>query len=124
LILKVMSFGSFFASLDFRQDSSILRKAHLFLREKLYSSELATPDYENISEEEKIRHLQFESRLLELTDQSDPLVTDTFETIRYIKQMQDAGGELAAHRFIISNCQQASDILQLIELFLASGWSL
>ena len=29
---------------------------------------------------------------------------------------------MACHRFIISNCQQASDILQLMELFLWSGW--
>jgi phosphoenolpyruvate carboxylase len=39
-----------------------------------------------------------------------------------IYQLQDAGGEKACHRFIISNCQQASDILQLMELFLLSGW--
>jgi phosphoenolpyruvate carboxylase len=39
-----------------------------------------------------------------------------------IHQLQYAGGEKACHRFIISNCQQASDILQLMELFLMSGW--
>src|SRR5690606_7643917 len=72
----------------------------------------------------KNQNLQFKAQLLEVADISDPLVIDAFETIRYIKQMQRAGGELAAHRFIISNCQQASDILQLMELFLASGWTL
>jgi len=124
LILKVRSFGSFFASLDFRQDSSVLRKAHLFLRQNLYPSQFANPDYEDLAEEVKNQNLQFRAQLLEVADISDPLVIDAFETIRYIKQMQRAGGELAAHRFIISNCQQASDILQLMELFLASGWTL
>ena len=39
-----------------------------------------------------------------------------------MKQIQDSNGNLACHRFIISNCQQASDILQLMELFLWNGW--
>jgi len=124
LILKVKSFGCFFASLDIRQDSSILRKSHKFLREKLYPQELATADFEELSEDRKNEILQFKEDDVEIQSDLDPLVIDTFEVIHYIKKMQFAGGELAAHRFIISNCQQASDILQLIELFLASGWKI
>lgn len=40
-----------------------------------------------------------------------------------MKQIQLSNGEKACQRFIISNCQQASDILQLIDLFLWSGWN-
>src|SRR5690606_342389 len=123
LILKVKSFGCFFASLDVRQDSSVLRKAHEYLRNNLYPSDSAS-SFEDLSEEEKNELLQFKEASLEIDENVDPLVLDTFEVIRYIKKMQLAGGELAAHRFIISNCQQASDILQLIELFLASGWKI
>jgi len=120
LILKVRSFGCFFASLDVRQDSSILRKSHRYIREKTYPE--AIENFEELSEESKNAALQFKETEVELEKGLDPLLLDTFEAIRYIKKMQLAGGELAAHRFIISNCQQASDILQLMELFLVNGW--
>lgn len=124
LILKVKSFGCFFASLDIRQDSSVLRKSHKYLRDQLYPKHFATEDFENLSEERKNEALVFAEDDIEIGKDLDPLVIDTYEVIHYIKKMQLAGGELAAHRFIISNCQQASDILQLIELFLASGWKI
>src|SRR5690606_24773669 len=124
LILKVKSFGCFFASLDIRQDSSVLRRSHKYLREHLYPKQFANDDFEELSEEQKNEALVFEEADIQISEDLDPLVIDTFEVIRYIKKMQLAGGELAAHRFIISNCQQASDILQLIELFLASGWKI
>jgi len=122
LILKVRSFGCFFASLDVRQDSSILRKSHRYIREKTYPE--AIENFEELSEESKNAALQFKETEVELEKGLDPLLLDTFEAIRYIKKMQLAGGELAAHRFIISNCQQASDILQLMELFLVNGWKI
>jgi len=124
LILKVKSFGCFFASLDIRQDSSVLRKSHKYLREKLYPQHLIANDFDKLSEDSKNEALQFKEDFIELDEGLDALVLDAFESIRYIKKMQLAGGELAAHRFIISNCQQASDILQLMELFLASGWKI
>jgi len=122
LILKVKTFGCFFASLDVRQDSSILRKSHNYIREKVYPKPIE--GFEDLSEENKIAALQFKETEIELEKGLDPLLLDTFEVIRYIKKMQLAGGELAAHRFIISNCQQASDILELMELFLVNGWKI
>src|SRR5690606_33407502 len=121
---KVKSFGCFFASLDIRQDSSVLRESHKHLREKLYPQNFIIDDFDGLPEDTKNEALQFKEADIELDGDLDPLVIDTFEVIHYIKKMQLAGGELAAHRFIISNCQQASDILQLIELFLASGWKI
>src|SRR5690606_4654568 len=91
---------------------------------QLYPKHFATEDFENLSEERKNEALVFAEDDIEIGKDLDPLVIDTYEVIHYIKKMQLAGGELAAHRFIISNCQQASDILQLIELFLASGWKI
>jgi phosphoenolpyruvate carboxylase len=57
------------------------------------------------------------------TGEPGALVKDTMETIAEIKQIQHSNGELACHRFIISNCQKASDILMLRELFLMNGWT-
>jgi phosphoenolpyruvate carboxylase len=91
LIRKVNLYGCHFASLDIRQDSRILRKAHAYCMDR--------------------------------TTEADSLTVDTLSTIGEIKQIQQRNGELACHRFIISNCQRASDILQLTDLFLFNGWT-
>lgn len=119
LIHKVKLFGSYFASLDIRQDSRVLRKAHAELRGAISHS--FPENYDNLSEEEKLQAIPFEEADAPASG-FETLSDDTFQTIRLMKKMQSAGGEKASHRFIISNCQKASDILQLINLFLWSGW--
>ncbi len=108
LLRKVRTFGCFFATLDLRQDSSVLRETHAYLRET-YAGELAASD-------------DFEEHDLLPGDDAPPLVADTLKVIRFIDDIQRSGGERAAQRFIISNCQRASDILELMQLFLWSGW--
>lgn len=120
LINKVKLFGCYFASLDIRQDSRILRKVHQFaLKQNGFEREI---DGVQLAERERIAGLKFEELDFHCPKEADGLVKDTLETIRLVNKLQNAGGEKACHRFIISNCQQASDILQLIELFLMSGW--
>lgn len=122
LLRKVELFGNHFASLDIRQDSSVLRNTHAYCRQSKPIVSLFPENYDELGEEEKIQQLSFKSAKLNPTEEADALITDTLETIVKIKDIQEANGELACHRFIISNCQQASDILQLIELFLWNGW--
>lgn len=109
LIRKVNTFGCYFTTLDIRQDSSVLRKTTNYLVEQ-YGSDLNV-SLEQITEEE-----------LTYSDDAEPLVKDTLGVIRLLKDIQRSGGERAAQRFIISNCQQASDILGLMQLFLWQGW--
>ncbi len=122
LVRKVELYGSHFASLDIRQDSSVLRDVHAFCRQSKPIVSLFPENYDSLPEEEKIKTLSFKSARLSNTETTDALINDTLQTIAEIKQIQTSSGEPACHRFIISNCQQASDILQLIELFLWSGW--
>lgn len=122
LIRKVELYGSHFASLDIRQDSRVLRNVHAFCRQSKPIVSLFPENYDSLSEAEKIQNLSFKSAKLIYTESNNPLIDDTLQTIAEIKQIQESNGELACHRFIISNCQQASDILQLIELFLWNGW--
>ncbi|TDQ09605.1 phosphoenolpyruvate carboxylase type 1 [Pedobacter metabolipauper] len=122
LIRKINLYGCHFASLDIRQDSRVLRDVHAYCRQSKPIISLFPENYEDLSEEEKINTLSFKSAKVIYSDPADPLTEDTLQTIAEIKQMQQSNGELACHRFIISNCQQASDILQLIELFLWNGW--
>src|SRR5690606_27564081 len=122
LLRKVRTFGCFFATLDLRQDSSILRKTHAYLREK-YTNKLAqTDDFEQLNERGKQEAMKFEEHDLPVGDDAPALVADTLQVIRLIGDIQQSGGERAAQRLIISNCQQASDMLELMELFLWSGW--
>ena len=119
LIRKVRIFGCYFASLDIRQDSRVLRKAHQAVRSLLQKP--VVEGYDELEEAEKVKNIAFNEDEVK-SEGFDSLTEDTLQTIRLMKRMQYAGGEKASHRFIISNCQKASDILQLINLFLWSGW--
>lgn len=122
LTRKVELYRSHFASLDIRQDSRILRDVHAYCRKQKPINALFAANYGELSEAEKIKALSFRNAKIIYANEQDSLTQDTLQTIAQIKQMQQSNGEMACHRFIISNCQQASDILQLIELFLWNGW--
>jgi phosphoenolpyruvate carboxylase len=122
LIRKVKLFGCYFATLDIRQDSRVLRDVHRYCIENSTLKNLVDSTYYEMSEEDKLKAIQFTEINYSPLEDADKLVLDTLRTIRLMKDIQQSGGEKACQRFIISNCQQASDILQLINLFLWSGW--
>lgn len=122
LTRKVELYRSHFASLDIRQDSRILRDVHAYCRKQKPINALFVENYDELTEAEKIKALSFSNAKIIFADEQDSLTKDTLQTITQIKEMQQSNGEKACHRFIISNCQQASDILQLIELFLWNKW--
>ena len=122
LLRKVELYRCYFASLDIRQDSRILRDVHRYCRNQQPINSLYNADYDSLSEEEKLATISFRNAKITHPADQDSLVKDTLQTISEIKKMQERNGELACHRFIISNCQKASDILQLMELFLWNGW--
>lgn len=123
LIRKVQTFGCFFTTLDIRQDSSVLRETFNWLLTQ-YPKETGI-DIKEIGDDEdaKEQAIAFTEKDLAIADVPAPLVEDTLKVIRLIKQIQESGSERAVQRFIISNCQQASDILGLMQLFLWQGWS-
>lgn len=122
LIRKVNTFGCYFTTLDIRQDSSILRETTNYLVEKYKAETGIKVDSLNKSEEAKQKALPFNELTLDVNESAAPLVQDTVGVIRLLKDIQRSGSERAAQRFIISNCQQASDILGLMQLFLWEGW--
>ncbi|HEY0246197.1 MAG TPA: phosphoenolpyruvate carboxylase, partial [Mucilaginibacter sp.] len=119
-VQKVRLCGCYFATLDIRQDSRILRQVFQYVTEKTATG---IPDgYDDLDETGKLKSIVFNAVDFNCPDDADDMTKDTLNTIRLMKQIQLANGEKACQRFIISNCQQASDILQLIDLFLWSGW--
>ncbi len=122
LLRKVELYRCYFASLDIRQDSRILRDVHKYCRSQQPINALYSEKYDSLSEEDKLSAISFRNAKIVNPAPQESLVKDTLQTISEIKEMQQHNGELACHRFIISNCQKASDILQLMELFLWNGW--
>jgi phosphoenolpyruvate carboxylase len=122
LIRKVKLFGCYFATLDIRQDSRILRKVFKYGSQQAKIKDSIVSGYHDFDEDDKLTNIAFKEANFKCPANVDADIADTLDTIRLIKQIQHANGEKACQRFIISNCQQASDILQLIDLFLWSGW--
>src|SRR5437588_1938746 len=121
-IQKVQLFGCYFATLDIRQDSRVLRNVFNYCTKQSQIKSDLNKGYDVLSEEDKLKTIPFNEADFHCPDDADDLTKDTLDTIRLVKQIQHSNGQKACQRFIISNCQRASDILQLINLFLWSGW--
>ena len=119
---KIHAFGFHFASLDIRQDSRVLAKT---LEEVLKTHPpILHPDFEDYSEDKKIEALFAIENKLNLELIKDPVYLDTLNSLKEMKKIQEENGELACHRYIISNCRGPLDIARLIALFKLSGWNL
>ncbi|MVN91343.1 phosphoenolpyruvate carboxylase [Mucilaginibacter aquatilis] len=126
--LKIKLYGCYFASLDVRQDSRVLRSVFEYgLNTKELNNRLPADKWADLSEEEKLKLISFNVFDYQCAEKAaqgdDPMINDTLCTIRLMHEIQKHNGEKACHRYIISNCQQASDILQLMNLFLWCGWT-
>ncbi|MBD1395961.1 phosphoenolpyruvate carboxylase [Pontibacter sp. JH31] len=121
LITSVELFGLFFASLDIRQDSSV----HDQLFEELSQrTDVLPKNYTQITEQEKIDALL--GTVGSLENQAlfgdDELLQDTLETVAAIRTIQERNGEEGCHRYIISHCTSALNVLEVYTLFRLGGW--
>jgi phosphoenolpyruvate carboxylase len=123
-ILKVKIFGFYFASMDIRQDSRKHAYAWEACIEKLQAKNKKLKNFDKLSEREKIDALlatNFKPASLKF---EDPFVTELIESIDVIGQIQEQNGVEGCHRYVISNCQSALDVIrvyQLAKLILAKG---
>src|SRR5690606_13297284 len=101
LTRKVLTFGCYFTTLDIRQDSSILRDTFNYLVTNNNQTGIVL-DTIRESEEEKEKLIAFSELDLVHDETAAPLVADTLDVIRLLKDIQRAGSERAAQRFIIS----------------------
>lgn len=119
LINKVHIFGLHFASLDIRQDSSIHKKLFAVLA----SSDTFFPsDYLKLSDEKKIEFLTGNTKALPKKDYGDPIINDTFESIKAIKLIQQYNGERGCNRYVISHAETELNVLEIFGLFVLCGW--
>lgn len=108
LINRVQLFGLYFASLDIRQDSSIHGKvlSAIAAKQNITSFEYL-PGYK-IDPENKV---------------SDEMMDETLNVMHSIKNIQLTNGENGCHRYIISQCTSAVNVLEVYQLFMLSGWT-
>lgn len=117
-IFKVRLFGFYFASLDVRQDS---RKHTQAWNEILSRLEKQVPvfflkDYEQWDEARKIDFLlslQIEPKASELKDETSQDIIGSIGTIRKI---QELNGQAGCHRYVISNCNSALNVIEVLSL--------
>lgn len=123
-ILKVRIFGFYFASMDVRQDSRKHAYAWEAILEKLKVKNKKLKNFDTLSEEEKINtllSLNFKPSSLTF---EDAFVSELIESVRVIGKIQERNGTEGCHRYVISNCQSALDVIRvykLAEQILAKG---
>jgi phosphoenolpyruvate carboxylase len=117
LINRVEVFGLYFASLDIRQDSSV----HGRIMEQFVESGELPADYPTMSELEKMKCLGTLSASV-VNIPSDPMVKETLASIDVIKYIQQYNGEEGSNRYIISQCNSALNVIEVMALFVMGGW--
>ena len=124
LINKVNIFGYHFASLDIRQDSRIHSKVFesVFKISQSYLGKIFPDNYLDFSEEEKMKVLSNIKGDVPLDLFKDEQAVSTLGSIRAMKTIQNINGEKGSNRYIISNNQNALNILEVFSMFRLSGW--
>ncbi len=108
LITRVEIFGLHFATLDIRQESTVHGKVLKALhQQKNASFQLVDAN---------------EYAALDAADET--MTAETIKSIEAIKTIHQFNGEMGCHRYIISQCNSANNVLEVAELFLQSGWTI
>lgn len=117
-ILRVKLFGLHFATLDIRQDSSI----HLRVIQAVIDryTDIKKP-YTEWSSEEKIEFLLNNDIRVDEDAFEEPIIKDTFKTIRTIQEIQEMNGERACNRYIISHATSPESVLEVYAMFKFCG---
>lgn len=112
-INKVKLFGFHFSSLDIRQNSKI--HEGVFEQLMAYSeTSFSKNDLESLA---RLRGK------LKADDFSDPLTQDTISSVYAMKTIQERNGVNGCHRYVISNCDRAAQVIQVYALLGLCDWS-
>ena len=124
LLIKINLFGFHFATLDIRQNSKI----HDAVFKDVFDFYLANgkdvfpKNYYELSEAEKCNILTSVKGDLIASDFKNEMTKSTIESIQAIKQIQESNGELGANRYIISNNENAVNVLETFALIRLTDW--
>ena len=119
LISKIEVFGLHFASLDIRQDSGI----HQAMYKKLAGVTGMLPDGYGLMDEDRQLHAlgTLPPKAADASLFTDTTQADTFKIPSAIAGIQEYNGEPGCHRYIISQCNTAVNVMEVYGLFLMNG---
>ncbi|RMG87381.1 MAG: phosphoenolpyruvate carboxylase [Bacteroidetes bacterium] len=118
-ITKVRIFKTHFATLDIRQDSRKHAEAVRAIAEKYH---LADRPVDELSEEARIELFTKTAFIADENHFEDPLIADTIQNIKQLRDIQKMNGEAGANRYIISNSEDIFAVLHVYALFKWCGW--
>ena len=125
LIHKVKLFGTHFASLDIRQDSRIHHAVLMDVHQTLLQQNgkgILPKNYNELTSDDQIGILAKLEGQLNPADFKETKTKDTLESIYAITTVQKMNGIPGCHRYIISNCQSAMNVMELYALCRLCGW--
>ena len=113
LINKVNLFGFHFASLDIRQNSKIHKKVF---------QDVFPKSYFELDDTQKLQAASEMKGNLKAEDFEDEMTQSTLESVQLMKTIQQRNGEWGSNRYIISNNENALDVMETLAMFRLSGW--
>jgi phosphoenolpyruvate carboxylase len=125
LMHKVKLFGTHFASLDIRQDSRIHHAVLMDVHQTLLQQNgigILPNNYNELSSDDQIVVLAKIEGQLNPADFKETMTKDTLESVYAITTVQKMNGIPGCHRYIISNCQSAINVMELYALCRLCGW--
>lgn len=120
LINKVRIFKTHFAILDVRQDHPVHDRVVEYILQK---SKTFTGDFHMLDKQRKIELLLSRDFIAEAEDFADPVMRDTIEMIKSMREIQFKNGEEGCCRYIISNSEDIYSVLHVFSLFRWCGYS-
>ena len=119
LISQLKTFGLYFATLDIRQDS---RVHHQVMCEVAQLDSVLAVDYAALEEPQQRQALLNIIGPIEAEQLQSEVGQDTLKSIQAIAHIQQNNGEAGANRYIISNCQSALNVMEVLAFFKLAGW--
>lgn len=121
LLNKIRVFGMYFASLDIRQDSRV----HSAVLQAIAEAHpgLLPESYTELSEAEKITHLNAIDVTIDPETVSEEMARKTLESIYAMKTIQQQNGEAGCNRYIISNNGSVVNVLEAFAMLRMCGWA-
>jgi phosphoenolpyruvate carboxylase len=117
LLFKAEVFGLYFASLDIRQESTV----HTRFFESVISQNVLPSNYNSLDESKKIAAL-LKVQQTNVSFDDNELFADTLKSVEAVKTIQQQNGKEACHRYVISQCNSALNVIEVYALFLLGGW--
>jgi len=118
LLNKVHLFGFHFSTLDIRQDSRVHHKVFTNMVNTMINSgsNVFPKNYHDLSIDEQLKILSQVEGTVDLSLIEDEDTLKALNTMKAIRTIQEANGERAANRYIISNNQTTLNVMQLFAM--------